>query len=608
VNRALLLLLFYSVRGRVVRSVRLLRQPRYLIGLVVFIAWMGLWVGTPAANALLRGGRLALELPEGMLRLVQLGAAILFAAGLTVTWLLPRSRMHLGLSAAEIELLSPAPVCRRELIQHAIVKRQAGILFGAGIMTLLMGFGGLAARLLWFVSFWLVLTNVDLHGMGRTLFKARLGELPARRARTLRILALAGGVAFWGVVVFSVAGPAMRFSGGLPVAVEDGAVGKLVSATELEHGAHRWALAPFLWLLEPPLAALRGVGLGSGRVVLALLFGLGLVLLQNEWVVRSQFKFEEAALKHARRQSAKRDPRSRYRRLALARRTQCPFDLAPSGAPGAALLWKSLLQVRRSPVLRVALVRVGLAMAIALALWLSGAPPWLTAAVLSLGVVSLAMLSWLIPLHDRNDLRSDLLSLEIIRPWPLPGWRVFAWEALGPAIGGLFAVGFAACLVVFTDIAMQLGPAASKRSEVMAGIGLAGPLSIPLLVIGLLPLAAALSFLTAVLVNLVALYMPGWVQLSSRKPRGAAAFGHNLLLSIGMLVVCGPILVVAAALVGFILFVQLRVLGLPFGSPELPLLGLVAALPVAVAAAVGVGVGGFLWDNLDASCEVLDPS
>ena len=607
-NRALLLLLVYSLRGRIVRSVRLLKQPRYLVGFIAFAGWLGLWVGRPAVSAVARGGRFVFDLPDGTLRLIQLGVAIMLAAGVTVTWLVPRGRMSLGLSAAEIELLSSAPVRRRELIQHSIVKNQTGILFGAAIMTLVMGFGGPAARLLWFVSFWLILTNGDLHGRGRTLFKARLSELPKHRARMHKALALAGGAAFWGVVVLSVAGPVGRFFTELPAAVADGAAGDLVSrtATELARGAHRWVLAPFLWLLEPGLATLGNPGAGTGRVALALAFGLGLLLLQNEWVVRSQFKFEEAALEHARRETAKKDPHSRYRRISRSRRMQSPFELPPRGAPGVALLWKAMLQVRRGSVLRNALAGAVLAIAIGLAPWLLGAPPWVSATFLGIGFVFLGMSGWVIPLHPRNDLRSDLLRLEVIRPWPVPGWGVFAWEVLGPAIEGLLAAGFAACLVVSTDLAMQLGSAADKRAEVVAELGLAGALSIPLLVLGLLPLLAALSFLTAVLINLVVLYMPGWVQLGARAPRGAAAFGHNLLLSVGLLLSYGIVLGAAALLVGLILFVQLVVLGLPVSAWELPFLGLVAALPAAAAAALGVRLGGVLWEGLDASREVLD--
>ena len=36
-----------TLRGRVVRSLRLLRQPKYLIGSLAAAAWLLLWVGRP---------------------------------------------------------------------------------------------------------------------------------------------------------------------------------------------------------------------------------------------------------------------------------------------------------------------------------------------------------------------------------------------------------------------------------------------------------------------------------------------------------------------------------------------------------------------------------
>jgi hypothetical protein len=36
------------IRGRIVRSIRLLRQPKYLVGAAIGAAWMLLWVGRPS--------------------------------------------------------------------------------------------------------------------------------------------------------------------------------------------------------------------------------------------------------------------------------------------------------------------------------------------------------------------------------------------------------------------------------------------------------------------------------------------------------------------------------------------------------------------------------
>jgi hypothetical protein len=209
-------------------------------------------------------------------------------------------------------------------------------------------------------------------------------------------------------------------------------------------------------------------------------------------------------------------------------------------------------------------------------------------------------------MYPRTDLHTDLLRLEVIRPWPVSSVQVFGWEVLAPAVEGLLAVGFAACLIVSADAGMQLGRAESLRTAFLDRIGLGGTMTVPLLVLGLLPVAAALSVLTATLVNLAALFMPGWVPLGPHKSKGAAAFGHNMLVSLALFLCNGIALVAATIATGAVLLVQVFALGLPFSAWELPFLGLVAALPAAAAVALGLRTGAALWDRLDASREVLD--
>ena len=40
-----------TLKGRVVRSIRLLRQPKYLVGSVVGVGWIGLWVVRPLLHS-----------------------------------------------------------------------------------------------------------------------------------------------------------------------------------------------------------------------------------------------------------------------------------------------------------------------------------------------------------------------------------------------------------------------------------------------------------------------------------------------------------------------------------------------------------------------------
>ncbi len=49
-NQALLFLLVRSVRGRIVRSLRLLKRPKYLVGILAFVAWIGFWMSNAIFN------------------------------------------------------------------------------------------------------------------------------------------------------------------------------------------------------------------------------------------------------------------------------------------------------------------------------------------------------------------------------------------------------------------------------------------------------------------------------------------------------------------------------------------------------------------------------
>jgi hypothetical protein len=77
------------------------------------------------------------------------------------------------------------------------------------------------------------------------------------------------------------------------------------------------------------------------------------------------------------------------------------------------------------------------------------------------------------------------------------------------------------------------------------------------------------------------------------------------LVSLGLVLCNGNALVAATIVASAVPLVQVLVLGLPFSAWELPLLGVVAALPAAAAVALGLRTGAALWDRLDASREML---
>lgn len=71
---------------------------------------------------------------------------------------------------------------------------------------------------------------------------------------------------------------------------------------------------------------------------------------------------------------------------------------------------------RGSSLLRNAGLGAALAVAAGPGPALFGAPPWVAVTILIVGFVILAMAGWIVPMYPRNDLHSDLLRLEVIRP------------------------------------------------------------------------------------------------------------------------------------------------------------------------------------------------
>jgi hypothetical protein len=631
-NFALVYLLLRTVRGRIVRTLRLLREPKYLIGVLAFFAWIFFTVGMPLFFD--RGGgerhvefvnaQLVYEAMGDALPALQLVVAMGLALLMSLWWLLPWSRMALNLSESEINILTPMPVKRRHLIQYATLKSQSGILFGCTMMTIFLGSGGPLARVGWFIAFWVVLTLWDLHSKGRALWLERQKELPPARAWRNRVLLVSAIAVYWVLLLTALASLIGELATMWPAPGQEPQdfrqAFELVRSVLATYGARMysgrlgWLLAPFRWVTAPLFLAAPGAG--TSLKVTGVVVPVLLLVLQNEWVVRSQAKFEEAALAHARREAGKKDSARRYWKTSRRSRARTPFRLAPVGRPELALLWKNSMIVTRFSYRTLTLLGLGgVALGLALPLIFSSwrGVPFIVG---SIGMMVMLLSPLTGSQSYRNDLRSDLQRLEMIRPWPIAGWKLFAAEVAGPSVFGVMSALFGAGLVVAMDLYLTFegGTLAAVNQEelrvtpetIAAALGVPQPLLVALVILGVLPLLIALTFMATGLQNLLVLLFPGWVQLGHAKQQGAAAFGQNMVMFL-LLGLAGIIcLLPATLLVGTIIAVQTLVFGAPLNAWEFPLLGTVAATPVFAVAALIVHIGGGVWDRLDASQEILD--
>ena len=184
------------VRGRLWRWSRLLRQPRYLVGTLIGAAYF-IWLLTPrrGQEVELRGLTTTLEALGGPLQVV---AAVILAASLSVAWLMLPSRPRLPLDEAEILTLTTAPLTRRQVLRYALIKSQLSIVLSVFILFVLTGRS--AERLQLLPAYWLLLTVMDLHFKAVGMTKARVAALPSSQRNAAIAAGLGVLVVFWTII------------------------------------------------------------------------------------------------------------------------------------------------------------------------------------------------------------------------------------------------------------------------------------------------------------------------------------------------------------------------------------------------------------------------
>lgn len=607
----LLHLIWRSLRGRILGWLRLMRRPKYFVGTLAGVVWMSLFALRPILGVARRNpadarlGEIITWLPA-----METGAALLLLVGVSLWWIWPFGQATIALTETELHVLMPAPIRRRHIIQYALLRSQPGILFGC-LMVSFLSVGGAPASVAWrFLSMWLFLTLWNLHARGRGLWVARLRELPTSSAWRRRAVMLAAVGLLWAMSAPGIASVAAALQ---PL---DGDVAAHLRAVLAPDGLREQAptlallLAPARWIIGPFFAGLEPSATLATRLI-TLVWPVLLLGLHHEWVVRSQTQFEEASLARSRRQTASGDAGARFRAMKQSRRLSAPFRLRPTGPTEMAIVWKNLMRAHRTS-LRLTVVAGAAAIGLAATVVsVTGLPDWLIGIMMIGGGVGLAMTPLMAGHQWRNDLRTDLLRIEVIRTWPIAGWRLFAAEVCPPACIATLYAGAAGGALLIAGVAAGRPTA---TGSVLVRPELATTLGVPyvaLLLLGLatlLPLVAAIATLSATLQNLLALLWPSWIQLGLRRTGSAAHIGQGLLTGLGLAAAMAVGLLPGAVLVGGSLFVQIQMAEIPLVGWELPVLGVLAIMPLVCIIGLLIRFGGVLWDQLDPSAEVLGAS
>jgi ABC-2 type transport system permease protein len=518
-----------SGRNRLRTQVARLRQPRYLVALVLgglYLYW--------ALGAGLRDE----EMPFAQLA-SRPQVPLLVSAVLLLTsarwWLARPDRTALAFTPAEVHLLFPAPVSRRALVHAKLLRGQLAILLNVAIwVVLLRGDAGSLAGWQRGIALWVLFSTFTLHRLAAAL--VRLGAAQhagAGRRRAMLPLAVFGGLLATVSVLLWRARPALTEAWTLGAGEAARVLGEA-----LQHPAGRVALAPVQALVGPVFATTSAEWLwriGPALLVLA---------LHYLWVVRTDSAFEEAAVEASQerlKSLARVQGTALHARRSRAGSVARTLPLPALGHPAIAVAWKNATAaIRGGDWLRqVGLFFVLFSGAIGVLRWSTGLP---TEVLLVLTTVWGAMLVLLGPQWTRFDLRLDLRNLTALRTLPLSGRAIVTAEVVGVAL--LHTVTIAAFLavpVLFAAID------ATVRADLRDLVGAPGPALLALAV-----LVPAVNLLTFTVQNGLALLYPGWVQLGTDR-RGFEAMGQTML-TMGLTLVGGAVALVFPAVFGLALW------------------------------------------------------
>ena len=549
--RALLYLRFTSFRNWLIARGRRLRQPKYLIGAVVGVAYFYFFFLRPLGND--SAHRMPAVATEEAAHAIEMARAALPADWLPATtalgslalltfitfmWVVPAQRAALGFTEAEIAFLFPAPVTRTSLVHFRLITAQLRSLVGATVMMLFSNrwafIGGNA--LTHAIGWWFVFSTLNLHFSGANFTLTRLTEVgvPAWRRRLLVFLLI--------LVVVGIAFVRLPPSTQLP---ELNSHLDLQPATEwvialTSTAPLSWLLWPFKWIVGPFLAV------DGLDFLLALGPALAVVVLHYLWVVRTAVAFEDASVDYAQKRGARLAAwRSGQRRTgaAQAKPRPGPFPLASSGRPELAFLWKNLLSTWQYFTLRALLICA--AVIVAASAWINSQPagrgflPGFGFMALFFGAYTLIVG----PQFARQDIRSDLGHADVLKTYPLAGWQIILGELLTPIVilTGVLWLTLLTIALTFQPITVGLGWMPLERR---IAFGLAVAVIVP-------PLAT----LQLLVPNAAALFFPAWFQLSRTRGGGPEVFGQRMIFFFAQVITMLVALLPAAGMGALLFFI-----------------------------------------------------
>jgi hypothetical protein len=490
-------LIWHSLRNRTAQQARRLRQPRYVVALLVGIGYLFMLAhgnAQPDRHLLLRGVFLELGLAAGLLLLVGW------------TWISTGKQYVLAYSTAEVMFLFPAPISRRALVRYKLLRAQVVIVATTLLWVVILGAGESELPLpLRALSLWCLFTTIHLHRMGAAMFRSTAsehGRSGVRRHPVLLVVLVAAAALLIA---------ALLQAGNRLMSLPPGA--SVVSNIE---AALRAPLAlVLLWpfrLLAHPL-----VSHSTSEWLRTFPLAAGLLALHYVWVIRSDAAYEEAAAEASFERARIVAARRTGARISPGERPYSPplWALAPAGDPARAILWKNVAMVLRRSRLRT-WTMISMIVALTLVIASAGLPS-------AAKVAGTLLLVWggfffaLGPQWIRNDLRTDLAHLELLRSYPLASDAVIRMEAASSAL--ILSLS-QLTLLLLGGLALIYLPAPEFTASLRLATAATTVIVLP-----------ALNFVGMLLQNGAALLLPGWVRIGPAHG-GVETLGQSMLTAL----------------------------------------------------------------------------
>jgi ABC-2 type transport system permease protein len=596
---ALLYLRLTSLRNHILSQVRRLRQPKYVLGLAaaVFYFYFAVFRRFGAMGSGQRGALHAAGSgfsPAFAAVAISAGLSAVALLRIAYAWMFPAEKPGFRFSEAEIAFLFPAPIPRKALIHYRLLSAQAGILFTSLMIAVFFSRGGYLGdhRILRAVGWWIILSTFDLHLNGTNLFLSRLRETSTRFV-LWRVAAVSAIAVYVVAVIGSAYVAAGNFSGAEDYFEGAAAFNRFTSAVAASTLFHALTL-PFSIVFGPYMAA------STAEFGKAIVPALLLLALHYRWVLNTEARFEEGSIAIAEKRAAVRAAAARGEMPRMGNikvKAQAgPFPLAPRGAPEIAFLWKNLLSMRSAVfsyrtllVIFVVLMAASVSLSRAVGGHGSGAGNHEALRIMIVLCSSIIAGYTVIlgPQIARQDLRSDLPNIDLLKTYPMEGWRLALGELLAPVL--------VLSVVLWTAI-IAAGAAFDPGSDadwLTTGVRLT-------LVACLLFAAPLLLLIQLIVPNTILVLFPGWYQATRSRAAGIEMFGQRLIFGIVQMLFALLVFVPAAGTAALVFFSSKWVIGI---SPA-AVLSTLAIVPIlAGEAAVGLWFLGERFSHYDLSVE-----